>query len=74
MIRNYLTLKGDNCYAIRPNEKVVKKNKIEHSYTTQYYYTTFIHKDLRKKQIQVKYTNGTDGHTYTLPTYATIYA
>eukprot|EP01084_Bolivina_argentea_P015017 28085_1 len=65
--------KGDQCYAVWKEQKVIKKNKIEYTYTTQYYQAIFMHKDLRKNEIQLKYRYGADGNIFTLPTYVTIY-
>eukprot|EP01084_Bolivina_argentea_P319587 554309_1 len=74
---------GDRCYCVWQNFRTIsvkvkhrKKSKIKKnqfrnktlsSFTTTYYSAVFIKKDLRKKQVTVKYDVGTDGGDYILP-------
>eukprot|EP01083_Nonionella_stella_P118735 354543_1 len=65
---------NDSCYAIWKHVGLCKKkNKQITIWTTEYYPSVFIPKDLRKKEIEVQYKYGTNGETFQLPIDLRIY-
>eukprot|EP01083_Nonionella_stella_P263179 894279_1 len=64
----YLFQQNESCYASWKHVGLSKNKKETITiFTTEYYPSVFIHKDLRKKEIEVKYKHGTNGETFKLP-------